>query len=192
MLLGSLPRTLNVGGREYKIRSDFRSVLRIIAAFNDEELSTEEKVYVCLRQLYEDFNSIPARGYVEAYEQAMWFLNCGSEPNDKKNQKIVDWEKDEQLIFPAVNKVAGQEVRLTQYMHWWTFMGFFQSIDREDTYGYVLMLRQKRAKGKPLEKHESEFWNNNRDICDLNLTASSGADAEDALAEIYKALKGGG
>ena len=192
MLLGSLPQTLDVNGSEYKIRSDFRSVLRIIAAFSDDELTTEEKIYVCLRQLYEGFARMPAADYTQAYEKAMWFLNCGAEPKEKNSPKVVDWNHDEQLIFPAVNKVAGQEVRLTQYMHWWTFMGFFQSIDREDTYGYVLMLRQKRAKGKQLEKHEQEFWNNNRDICDLHMEASSGAEAEDALAEIYKALKGGG
>lgn len=192
MLLGSLPRTLDVNGREYEIRSDFRSILRIIAAFNDDELSTEEKVYVCLRQLYKDFSRMPAKDYQAAYDRAMWFLNCGAEPKEKNSPKVVDWERDEQLIFPAVNKVAGQEVRLTQYMHWWTFMGFFQSIDREDTYGYVLMLRQKRAKGKQLEKHEAEFWNNNRDICDLHMETSSGADAEDALAELYKQLAKGG
>lgn len=192
MLLGSLPRTLNVNGGEYEIRSDFRSVLRIIAAFNDDGLTTEEKIYVCLRQLYKSIERMPQRDYPEAYEKAMWFINCGTEPSKKNSPKIVDWEKDEQLIFPAVNKTAGQEVRLTQYMHWWTFMGFFGSIDREDTYGYILMLRQKRAKGKPLEKHEQEFWNNNREMCDLHMTDSSGSEAEDALAEIYKALKGGG
>ena len=146
MLLGSLPRTLDVNGRQFRIRSDFRSVLRIIAAFNDDELSNEEKIYVCLRQLYEDFNLLRPDDYTEAYDRAMWFINCGSEPKEKNSPKVVDWSHDEQLIFPAVNKVAGQEVRLTQYMHWWTFMGFFQSIDREDTYGYVLMLRQKRAR----------------------------------------------
>ena len=192
MLLGSLQQTLNVGGREYKIRSDFRSVLRIIAAFNDDDLSTEEKVYVCLHQLYVGIRKMPFDDYYEAYEKAMWFLNCGDDHEKKESTKIIDWNKDEQLIFPAVNKVAGEEVRLVEYMHWWTFMGFFQNISRDDTYGYVLMLRQKKAKGKPFEKHETEFWNNNRDICDLHMTSSSGADAEDALAEIYKALKGGG
>ena len=55
------------------------------------------------------------------------------------------------------------------------------------------MLRQKRAQGKKFEKWESEYWTRNRDICDLNLEASSGAETEDALAEIYKELlKGGG
>ena len=192
-MLGQLPQALTVGGKEYEIRSDFRSVLRIIAAFADDELTSQDKIYVTLRQTYKDFGKIPQKDYVEAYEKAMWFVNCGEEPQEKTTPKVIDWKKDEQMIFPAINKVAGQEVRLVQYMHWWTFLGFFRSIDREDTYGYVLMLRQKRAQGKKFEKWESEYWTRNRDICDLNLEASSGAEAEDALEEIYKELlKGGG
>lgn len=191
-MLGSLPLALDVGGRSYPVRADFRSVLRIIAAFNDPELTDEEKVYVCLRQLYKGFSQIPPEHYAEAYKQAVWFINCGQEPSERSSPRVVDWEKDEQLIFPAVNKVAGQEVRAAQFMHWWTFMGCFQSIDREDTYGYVLMLRQKKAKGKQLEKWEQEFWNNNRELCDLRMAASSGAAAEDALAELYKQLAKGG
>ena len=193
MMLGQLPQALEVGGRTYDIRTDFRSILRIIAAFADDELTVQEKIYVVLRQIYKDFDSIPFDSYAEAYEKAMWFVNCGDEPNERESPKIIDWKKDEQLIFPAINKVAGQEVRLSQYMHWWTFLGFFRSIDREDTYGYILMLRQKRAQGKKFEKWESEYWSKNRDICDLNITTSSGEDAESALADIYKELlKGGG
>ena len=191
-MLGSLPLTLDVGGKSYRVRADFRSVLRIIAAFNDDELTDEEKVYVCLRQLYKDFDRIPAEQYTEAYKQAVWFINCGQDQPERNGPRVVDWEKDEQLIFPAVNKVAGQEVRAAQFMHWWTFMGCFQSIDREDTYGYVLMLRQKKAKGKKLEKWEQEFWNNNREMCDLHAAASSGGEAEDYLAELYKKLAKGG
>lgn len=189
-MLGDLPRTLDVCGQRYDIRSDFRSVLRIIAAWGDDDLSDTEKVYVCLRQIYIDFESIPQTDYAAAYEKAMWFINCGDDIKERNNPKTVDWHKDEQLIFPAVNRAAGQEVRLAEYLHWWTFMGYFQNIDSESTYGYILMLRQKRAKGKKMEKWETEFWNNNRDMCDLNATASSGGDAEDTLAEIFKQLKG--
>lgn len=191
-MIGSLPLALDVGGRSYPIRADFRSVLRIVAAFNDDELTTEDKIYVCMKQLYKDFDSMPATAYAEAYEKAVWFINCGQTESKRSGPKIVDWEKDEQLIFPAVNKVAGQEVRLAEFFHWWTFMGCFQSIDREDTYGYVLMLRQKKAKGKQLEKWEQEFWNNNREMCDLHGAVSSGEEAENALAEIYKSLLKGG
>ena len=191
-MLGDLPQTLDVGGKAYRIRSDFRSIFRIIAAFADDALTGQEKVYVTLKQIYRDFDQIPLEQYGEAYERAMWFINCGEQPTESHTPQIVDWLHDEQMIFPAVNKAAAQEVRLVSYMHWWTFMGFFRSIDREDTYGYVLMLRQKRAQGKPLEKWEAEFWNRNRDICDLHMNASSGAEAEDALAEIYRELLKGG
>ncbi len=191
-MIGSLPLALDVGGRKYEVRADFRSVLRIIEAFSDDELTTEDKIYVCMKQLYKEFDRIPREYYAEAYEQAVWFINCGQPESKRSSTKIVDWKKDEQLIFPAVNKVAGKEVRAEQFMHWWTFMGCFGSIDRDDTYGYILMLRQKKAKGKQLEKWEKEYWNNNRGMCDLHATTSSGIEAEDALAEIYKSLLKGG
>ena len=191
-MIGSLPLALDVGGRSYPVRADFRSVLRIVEAFADDELTPEDKIYVCLRQLYKEFESIPPEDYAEAYEKAVWFINCGQPESNRQGPKVVDWKKDEQLIFPAVNKVAGKEVRAETFMHWWTFMGCFQSIDREDTYGYVLMLRQKKAKGKQLEKWEQEYWNNNRDICDLAGAKSSGEEADNALAEIYKSLLKGG
>lgn len=192
-MLGLLPQTLDVSGVSYEIRTDFRSILRIIAAFNDDELSDAEKLYVCLKQIYKNFESIPRDAYAEAYKQAVWFINCGEDADKegRRNPRTVNWIKDEGLIFPAINRAAGQEVRLVKYMHWWSFMGYFQNIDRESTYGYILTLRQKKAKGKKLEKWEAEFWNNNREMCDLNMTASSGHDAESALAAIYEQLKKG-
>ena len=78
----------------------------------------------------------------------------------------MDWEQDESLVFPAVNKVAGQEVRNTEYMHWWTFMGYFMEID-DGTFSTVVGIRQKKVKGKKLEKWEQEFYRNNRKLCDL-------------------------
>ena len=68
----------------------------------------------------------------------------------------MDWEQDERILFPAINSAAGKEVRALDYLHWWTFMGYFMEI-RESTYAQVLQLRQKRAKGKKLEKWELEF-----------------------------------
>ena len=59
-MLGSLPQTLDVGGRAYRIRSDFRSILRIIAAFADDDLTGQDKIYVVLRQGYRDFGELPA------------------------------------------------------------------------------------------------------------------------------------
>lgn len=190
-MLGMLPQTLNINGRAYKIRSDYRDILQIIAAFGDKELSDEEKAYVCLKRLFVAMESIPKSDYQDAYEAAVTFIECHISDR-KPSPKVVNWEKDEQLIFPAINKVAGMEVRAVPYMHWWTFLGYFQSIDREDIWGFILTIRQKRAKGKKLEKYEKDFLNANRDICEVEFREEK-ATAEDSLAKMFnELLKNGG
>mgnify|MGYP004455377439 FL=1 len=190
-MLGMLPQTLNINGRAYKIRSDYRDILQIITAFGDKELSDEEKAYVCLKRLFVAMESIPKSDYQDAYETAVTFIECHISDR-KPSPKVVNWEKDEQLIFPAINKVAGMEVRAVPYMHWWTFLGYFQSIDREDIWGFILTIRQKRAKGKKLEKYEKDFLNANRDICEVEFREEK-ATTEDSLAKMFnELLKNGG
>lgn len=190
-MLGMLPQTLNINGRAYKIRSDYRDILQIIAAFGDKELSDEEKAYVCLKRLFVAMESIPKSDYQDAYEAAVTFIECHISDR-KPSPKVVNWEKDEHLIFPAINKVAGMEVRAVPYMHWWTFLGYFQSIDREDIWGFILTIRQKRAKGKKLEKYEKDFLNANRDICEVEFREEK-ATTEDSLAKMFnELLKNGG
>ena len=191
-MLGMLPQTLKINGSEYKIRSDYRDILQIIAAFGDRELTDEEKAYVCMRRLFVAMNTIPKADYVDAYKAAIDFIECHI--SDKKpSPKVVNWEKDEQLIFPAINKVAGMEVRAVPYMHWWTFLGYFQGIDREDIWGFILTIRQKKAKGKKLEKYEKEFLHANRDLCEVEFRENVET-AEDSLAKMFNELlkEGGG
>lgn len=185
-MLGQLPTTLDVHGVSYKIRPDFRNILRIFEAFNSAELKDGEKVRVCLERLFVDFKKIPHKHYEEAYKAASLFIECNMH-DDKPSPRTVNWTKDEQLIFPAVNKVAGAEVRSVPFMHWWTFMGYFQSIDRDDLWGFVLTIRQKRAKGKKLEKHEKEFFNSNKDLCRVEDTPAAKT-PEEQLKEMFDSL----
>ena len=165
-MIGELPRALEVHGVFYAIRTDFRDVLTIISAFNDPELDNPEKLYICLVILFEDFDDIPEAGYEEAYKQAVWFIDGGAEPSEKRSPRTMDWEQDERLLFPAVNRVAGCEVRALEYLHWWTFLGYFMEI-QEGTFSHILSLRQRKAKGKKLTKEEQEFWRQNKDLCVL-------------------------
>lgn len=165
-MIGRLPMSLNIGGEDRNIRSDFRDILVVMQAFSDPELSTEEKYEVMLTILYED-PCLPDKILSEAIEKALWFIDCGQQGDDiKPPTKVMDWEQDESLVFPAINKVAGREVRSVEYMHWWTFVGYFMEID-DGTFSTVLCIRQKKAKGKKLEKWEQEFYRNNKTQCDL-------------------------
>lgn len=180
-MIGQLPTSLVVNGVERFIRTDFRDVLNIVCAFSDPELEDEEKVYVCLCVLYEDFDEIPASDYEEAFKKALEFIDCGKEDDGKPSPRVMDWEQDESLLFPAVNKVAGMETRSAQYIHWWTFLGYYMEIT-DGVFSNILALRMKKAKGKPLEKWEREFWSANKSACVLKtkLTAEEQA-AKDRL-----------
>ena len=163
-----LPHSLEVNGVEHPIRTDFRDIMRIVLAMSDPELKDNEKVYVCLYIMYEDYEDLNEDDYEAAFRAASWFINCGEESSGRTPQKkaTVDFEQDEKLLMAAVNRVAGREVREMEYLHWWTFMGYFMEIG-ECTYSTVLQLRSKKNKGKKLEDWEKEFWKQNRDICEI-------------------------
>lgn len=163
-----LPESLIIAGQEYEIRTDFRDVLRILLAFHDPDMEEDEKVYVCLFILFVDFEALPADDYEEAFQAAARFIDCGRDWQETpaRAPRVMDWDQDKSILFPAINKAAGLEVRTVPYMHWWTFMGYYMEIS-EGVFSTILSLRQKRAKGKKLEKWEQEFWQQNKDICVL-------------------------
>ena len=117
--------------------------------------------------LYEDWPDMPSELYEESAKKALWFLDCGQEDEeDIMPVKVMDWEQDEPILFPAINQVAGCEVRSVPHVHWWTFVGYFMEI-REGIFSTVLGIRQKMAKGKHLEKWEREFERENSDLVKL-------------------------
>ena len=166
-----LPLTLTVGGKSYGIRTDFRPCLDIMTAFNDANLDDAGKYQVMVDILYEE--SIPEDDIPEAIEQALWFLDCGKPADNIPRPRVMDWEQDAPIVFSAINKISGREVRdPNQYMHWWTFIGYFDEIG-DGTFSQVLAIRQKRAKGEKLEKWELEFFKNNRSMVELKQAMSN-------------------
>ena len=161
-----LPTSLTVGGKEHPIRTDFRDILTILQAFNDPDLPDWGKTQVMLQILFEDPEAIPVGELQEACTKAIEFIDNGKMPKEKppvKRPVLMDWEQDADLIIPAVNKIAGTEIRSLPYLHWWTFLGYYMEIG-ESLFSSVVSIRQKHAKGKKLEKWEREFERENRDV----------------------------
>lgn len=177
-----LPKSLEVGGRDYPIRSDFRTALTIFKAYNDNSLPPRLKLAVCLESLYEE---IP-EDIDEAAKKAMWFLDGGDMPKPKQAPgRIMDWEQDKYIIFPALNKVAGCEIRSVEYLHWWSFLGLFNEVG-EGLYSQVMNIRSKLLRGKKLEKWEREFFESHKELIVLRekLTAEEQAELEKEKAFI--------
>lgn len=178
-MIGRLPTEININGVNRAIRSDFRVALLIFQAYNDPELQQYEKTRVMLECLYED--AIPIEDLEEAISQALWFLDGGTSAeegaNHQSTKKVMDWEQDQQIIFSAVNKVAGYETRLSEYIHWWTFLGYFNEIG-EGLFSTVINIRNKLNKGKKLDKVEREFYKENKSLIDLKKRYTAEQQAE--------------
>ena len=69
-----LPMTLEVGGKEFPINTDFRDVLLILSVFDDEELTPDEKGYLCLVLLYKTDNILELGDLNEAPTRLVGFL----------------------------------------------------------------------------------------------------------------------
>lgn len=194
MYAWGLPTSLEVDGREYEIRTDYRVILDILAAMNDpdifepgmsQEEMQQEKVMTMLQILYIDFDSMPPRNWKEAAEKACDFIDCGIKDDGKPKPRTMDWEQDALLIVPAINKSVKIDVRSVKYMHWWTFFGLYMEIG-ESTFSTVVSIRDKKRRGKKLEKWEQEFYSNNKHLVDLKARRIERSDEEkDALRELF-------
>ena len=142
-------------------------VLDCFSVLNDIELSKTERILAFLLIFYEDFDvledvlSLEQDTVQSLVDNAFLFFNCGNKhAQAETNYKTIDWEDDAQLISSAINSVAGKEVRAEEYVHWWTFMGYFSNVG-EGPLATVVAIRSKILKGKKLEKYEQEFRREN-------------------------------
>lgn len=194
MYAWKLPTSLRVGGRNYKIRTDYRVILDILAAMNDpdifelgmsEEEMNAERIMTMLQILYIDFESMPTSDWNEAAEKAREFIDCGIKDDGSHKPRLMDWEQDAPVIVPAVNKVCGKDIRSVKYMHWWTFLGYYMEIG-ECTLATIVSIRDKKRRGKKLEKWEQEFYRDNKNLIDLKVHKVERSDEEkEALRKLF-------
>ena len=172
-----LPTEVEVCGRSFALRSDFRAVLDALAALNDPSLSDPEKLLCVLQILFPDWQLLPDAA--EAWRAAMVWINLGKEPtsNQPPKPQLVDWEQDAELIAPAVDQVLGYSCRQSKYLHWWEFIGAYSSIGRS-RFAEVVNIRNKKARGKPLDKAEQEFARENAELVALPGSRLTGEEEE--------------
>ena len=103
-----------------------RFILDILHRLNDASEPEFIRWRVALALFYE--GDLPRSDYPEAMQKLADFLNCGQTLPRSPAPPLLDWEQDAPLIAADINKAAGCEVRALPYLHWWTFMAWFNSI----------------------------------------------------------------
>lgn len=145
ILFDTLPEYIEIDGQPYQINTDYKNCLRIITAFEDNDLTPQEKQIVLLSNLY---NEIP-RNVNEAMRQAVIFLNGGEENTDEETPpyRLYSFAKDSRFIYAAFRQTHGIDLTETD-LHWWQFLSLFLDLGSETTFSQLISLRKRLKTGK--------------------------------------------
>ena len=183
-----LPKSVEIDGEENRIRYDYRVILDIFEAMNDPDLNDQDRALAVLQMFYVDFDQLT--DYNAAIKECLKFINGGQEElKEKKAPNLVSWEQDFSIIIAPINRVLGKEIRSIEYdlenntggVHWWTFLSAYYEIG-DCLFAQIVRIRDKKARGKKLDKPEQEFYRKNRDLIDIKTHYS---EAEDDLVKMW-------
>lgn len=168
-MMWDLPIAVDINGKSHPIRNkcDYRVVLDVICALNDNKLTDEEKVKCALFIFYEGISAID--DFDAAIKEMFRIINGGEEQEKVQEQKpkLMDWEHDFSQLAPPISRVLGYDVRTpNKYTHWYSFLGGYMEIG-ECTFSTIVSIRSKRAKGKKLDKWEEEYIREHREMVEL-------------------------
>ena len=174
-----LPLAVEINDKEYAIRNkcDYRVILDVISALNDDELSQEESLQCALFIFYEDLAG--CEDYQKAVTEMMRIINLGVEVGNKEEETsnkppIMDWKHDFNQIIPPINRVLGYSVRdSSKYTHWFDFVGAYQEIG-DCSFATIISIRKKREKGKKLDDEEKKIYQEHKKLIDLPRKISAG------------------
>lgn len=186
----SLPKTVEIDGIEYKIRDecDYRTILDVFESLKDKDLTDELRLKCALYNFYQEiYDRINATEDVEQtiidweytpicmtfYEEMIKIINFGQEvPEDDYTPNQMDWAHDWHLIAPPISRVLGYDVRdPDKYTHLYTMLGAYGEIG--DCYwAYVMNIRNKKRKGKKLDKTDRQFYKEHKKDIDLPMELS--------------------
>ena len=175
----NLPISVEIDGTEYPIRNkcDYRVVLDVIKALNDEDLDMQYRIHCALFIFYGNDELDTKEKVLKAFrtkentqiaiDEMTKIISLGEEKEQDDKPPIMDWEHDFNHIAPPISRVLGYSVRdAKNYTHYYDFIGAYQEIG-ECSWESIVSIRSKRIKGKPLDKWEREFYNENRKLIDL-------------------------
>ena len=156
---------------------DVLELLRWLGGTADPQLDQSGRWYVAMRLFYPTFAKMPQACWPQATDFLARFLAAGRREQARPGPPLMDWQQDAPLIAAGISRAAGQDVRTLPYLHWWSFLAWFDAIG-EGSFATVVAIRDKLRRGKRLENWELDFYRTHRAAVELRSPASPAQEAE--------------
>ena len=189
ILTSALPKKIKVKDNIYDINYDYRTIINILQAFEDDELTYQEKIYIMIKNLYKE--EIPKDYYEEACLKAVKFIDLGKENNTKANEEIertYSFEKDANYIFSGINSTHHIDLEKEDNLHWWKFMAMFMDMSTDCMFGELIYYRKRKSEGK-LTKEEQKQYEKIKDIVELDYIKKPSEARKRFFEKFYKNQK---
>lgn len=173
-----LPTTVTVSEKAFKIYKDceYRTVLDTMIALEDVNLTGDQQNITAMLLFYDklDIGELSNEEIDALHRRMIEIIDGGATDNAGKNRppqktpiRLMDWEHDFKYIAPAVSLKLGYDIRSDKYTHWYTFWGAYMELPSDCIFKQITNIRSKKSRGIKLEKHEQEFYRNNKADVDL-------------------------
>lgn len=185
LLLEDLPETIEIDGKSYAVNSDFKSALRTILAFEDGDLTPQEKYLVLVENLYKE----TPPDIEAAISKGLEFLNGGSSEEGEdggESLRLYSFSQDGNLIFAAFRQTHGIDLSV-ENLHWWKFIALFLDLGAETSFVNLISLR-KRLKEGTASKEEVKYYRQNKEVVDVPEVDTRTLDEKIAEQRFYKLL----
>ena len=164
LLTGNLPTSFLIGGKEYEISSDFRTMLELEEIFSSDDLTDAQKAEQALLLFY---GCIPEE-VEEAVEKLCFFWQCGRKEKPRKRGRqatgedvcqppVYSFTHDAGLIYGAFLTQYGIDLSCTN-LHWWQFMALFEALEDDRVIKEVMRCRAVEVKGD-MPQAQKDYYN---------------------------------
>ena len=187
MLIDRLPENVEINGKVYKIRTDFRTSILFETMMLDEEFPDELKGSQAIDLYF--YEPPPIEYGEEALKRIIEFYSCGKTENPGKSGKIsikeiYSFEYDDDYIFAAFYQQYGIDLTDTN-LHWWKFKALFKSLCENCKIVEIMGYRSTDLSDIPKEKQK--FYRSMKKLYELPISKSE----QERIEEIENRLMGG-
>ena len=198
ILTDRLPKTVEIGGKDYPINSDFRAAVEFEILIQSDA-SPRKKTRGAIRLFFGDSPPpFPENVLVEA--AAEFYAGSGGDTDDrpkKSRKRIYSFAQDGDYIAAAFRSQYGIDLLTVPYMHWYEFRALFKGLEESCEIVKIMGYRAaelSKIKYKPERERIARLQeiyriksNNARRF--LSLTDRNAAMRQKVLADIENAKK---
>ena len=166
----SLPITVEIDGRSYPVRTDYRVILEILVMLDDPDLTDGDKTEALIRMFYVNQPKNPTAA-LQAFADFVDPRHI-DKTSAKHGPRLISWSQDFDLMVAPINHILGCEVRALDHLHWHTFLSAYLEIPPDSVFARVLRIREKLRQGKKLDKTEKQWYRRNMDLVNIHIRYS--------------------